>query len=217
MDNLNDFRKESTLMKLTKSLWMLSLIPLLAGLLSVGPWMPSQAQAQGTLHRLSAEFFGFDGIELSTTLAVPGQVFSTERLDVPQGDTVLYVTVSAQADVHGGAALLLSCRVDGAFCNPGTGLFDAGPPGWVTVLKVPVANSGASNCNDGGGGAGDCHDNHVAATWCVPINPGTRTIELRLATSIAGETVFMERGHIYIDSNDPFDPSGTCVPAHTTP
>jgi hypothetical protein len=216
MDHMHKFWKETTLMKLTKSLWMLSLIPLLAGLLIVGPWMPSQAQAQGNLHRLSAEFFAFDG-EVSTSLAVPGQVFSTERLDVPDGDTVLYVSISAQADTHGGAALLLSCRVDGAFCNPGGSGGASGPPGWVTVLKLPVANSGASNCNDGGGGAADCHDNHIAATWCVPIKPGTRTIELRLATSIAGETVFMERGHIYIDSNDPFDPSGTCVPAHTSP
>ena len=33
MDSMNDFQKENTPMKLTKSLWMLSLIPLLAGLL----------------------------------------------------------------------------------------------------------------------------------------------------------------------------------------
>ena len=33
MDSMNDFQKENTPMKLTKSLWMLSLISLLAGLL----------------------------------------------------------------------------------------------------------------------------------------------------------------------------------------
>lgn len=122
----------------------------------------------------------------------------------------LYVTFSGQGDSHVGAdgqsaRLLMTCTIDGgpgeAFCVPLTGLGDQ-PVGWSTLLKLP--NPAAGGCGpggegDGGGGSGDCHDNALYATWCIPIEkPGPQTIRLRLASNNGG-FVFYERAHIYID------------------
>jgi hypothetical protein len=67
---------------------------------------------------------------------------------------------------------------------------------------------------DGGGGGGDVHDNGIYYTWCTPVQPGTHTIDIRLASSGSdfetggtglfgpvGPTVFFEQAHFYIDAS----------------
>jgi hypothetical protein len=174
--------------------------------LTFGFWTAVQTWEDGStggpLHRLSADFSNFDGTETFTDLPPPGQLVYRKRVAVPSDHNVLYVNITATGDQHDGAAMLVNCRVDGNDCNPGNGDF----PGFVTLLKM-TAPAVSTNCNDGGGGGGDCHDNNFNYTWCIPINPDpwsgpiSHDVELRLATSEAGDTVFYEAAHYYIDSN----------------
>jgi hypothetical protein len=94
-------------------------------------------------------------------------------------------------------------------------------PGWYTLLHLPEATTG-TNCNDGAGGTGDCHDNTIYFSCCLAVKPDsngdegdagkktvkpkdgggpatTHTIKIRLANS-DGATSFYERSTIYIDS-----------------
>lgn len=205
--------------KQTKRMVILALI----GLLAVGLGMPPQIWA-GVIHRLSAEFTRFDGFESLTNVGVDplpgtaagddGVVIYTKTLFVPPGLDTLFVTVSTTGDTHQGSALLLSCRLDGAFCNPGPTGAAAVPPGWISLQKHfnydttytaapndPLAG-GAPSSGDGGGGLGDMHDNSIYYTWCteVPRAGGTHTVDIRLATSSAGNIVFIENAHFYIDA-----------------
>jgi len=68
-----------------------------------------------------------------------------------------------------------------------------------------VPTSGSTNCDDGGGGAGDCHDNNVNQTWCAVVPSGPRTVTLKLGvipntpTTTSG-IAFIEGGKYYVDS-----------------
>jgi hypothetical protein len=63
-------------------------------------------------------------------------------------------------------------------------------------------NGASPNCNNGGGGIADCHDNGVTYQWYIPVEAGSRvTVDLKMATSTAGDFVFIEKGHVYIDSS----------------
>jgi hypothetical protein len=119
-------------------------------------------------------------------------------------DATLYVTISTTGDTHGGAASWFSCVVDDEFCNPGAGGAAGAPGGWIALLKLPAANEGADNCDDGGGGAGDCHDNSIYYTWCTNVKRGDHTVDIRLASSEeSGQedtTVFYEAAHFYIEA-----------------
>jgi len=188
----------------------LATLTVLTGLLTFGLWMPAESSAQSTgfpLSRLSADFLNFDDSESSTIVAAlpnaeGGTVVYRKTVFVPFDQNVLYITFSATGDTHDGAALWLACRVNGSACNPGAGGAGGAPSGWMPLNKLPAPVL-ATNCNDGNGGFGDCHDNSIYATWCVPIarEGGTFDIELRLATSAPPARVFFEMGHIYIDSN----------------
>jgi len=190
----------------------------------------------GVLERLSAEFrnFDFPGSESSTIVGVAplpgtaagddGVVVYTKTLFVPPGLSTLFVTISATGDTHGGAALLLSCRLDGAFCNPGPTGASAVPPGWIALQKhfnydttyTPAPNdplAGLAPAGDGGGGRGDMHDNSLYYTWCTEIPPstaGVHRVEIRMATSSAGSQVFFENAHFYIDAAK-LRPGSDCV------
>ncbi len=175
--------------------------------------------------------------ELATTAppgpsgsASGGRVTFQKTVFVPM--STLFVTFSGQGDSHalpGGdsAALQMACTIDSgageAFCNPNGGLpGTAGLPGWVSLLKLPTnggSGGGFTGCGgpngpatgDGGGGGGDCHDNTLYATWCIPISrPGAQTIRLRLASS-NGATVFYERAHIYMDMTPNSNAPNACV------
>lgn len=222
----------------------ISLVMVLTALMVVGIPAWVSAQALGPVHRISADFQWCDLTtrtncdELSTTeLPGPdgsptgGRVTFQKTVFVPM--RTLYVTFSGQGDSHalpGGdsAALLVACTIDSGagetFCNPNTGLGTAGPPGWVSLLKLPTngftgdggAQGGFTGCGsdakgDGNGGGGDCHDNALYATWCIPLDdPGPQTVRLRLASS-NGATVFYERAHIYMDMTPNARASDRCV------
>jgi hypothetical protein len=128
---------------------------------------------------------------------------------VPNSANVLRITWSTAGDTHNGAAVRLGCRIRPAstgvwsYCNAfGTG---AAPGNYVTKNKLPVP-TGITNCDDGGGGAADCHDNSIEMTWCVPIDgDDVFDIDLRIASSdpsgIGIDDAFVEASYFYVDSS----------------
>jgi hypothetical protein len=177
------------------------------------------------LHRVVSDFqdtttLGMNEV-FSTALPAAGGAGGshvyTKSVNIPPNHAV-YITFTATGDTHQnanafGAALLMSASVTDpagvkTVCDaPITGgLPSAGPTGWITLQKLPTG-TGATNCNDGGGGDGDCHDNNLVFSCCVVTEPGgngtTHTIDLRLASSNGG-IVFYERANINVDmSPDP--------------
>ncbi len=187
------------------------LVRLLVGLFVLGIWGPLTAKAQ-VLLRLKAEWQDFNGGETFTNSPPPGIIVYNKNVFVPAGVNTLYVTFSGFGDDHGGNTLLLTCMLNGAFCNPGT-VSATGLP-WVAALKHFDYNTacGLANCwppggfvfGDGGGGAGDMHDNTIYATWCNSQNvmPGAvNNVQLKLASSPGTDFVFYEAAHIYIDAS----------------
>ena len=207
----------------------------IAGLFAVTMVMtmatPVAAQG-GPLHRLAADFDYF-GFEISTTSMASGagnipptvsaagnagdgvRIYQ-KAVRVQDNATILYITMSTTGDSHDGAAIQFSCLVDGAFCNPG-GPGVANPPGWITLQKMTDPGF-TLNCNDGGGGGGDCHDNGIHYEWCAqieegaqPSDPNDHLVELWMASS-NGFSVFIEEAHFYIDANEITGPN-PCVQA----
>jgi hypothetical protein len=186
----------------------LSTIPVaaLGMLLLAAMWMPHSASAANELRRLAADpkFFG-PGEESSTILEPPGEVIYDKTVFVPGGANVLYLTISTTGDTHDGAAGCFTALVDGVFFNAGgqgaarcagNGLTNV--PGWIALVKLP---DGGANCNDGGGGGGDCHDNSITYQWCTPIEHGTHDVQVRMATNSAGKRVFIEQAFFYVDAS----------------
>jgi hypothetical protein len=189
-----------------------------------------------SLHRLSAEFQNTTtGVNEESTSLAPtaggtgGLSVYSKTLAIPFD--VVYVTFSAQGDTHGGATLAMSANVTDAaavttVCEPmagqsgGGGGGTAGPSGWMALQKTPTdgtVETAANNCNDGGGGVADCHDNAIMFSCCLRITPDTgvtkHTVEIRLGsepnpqTPLVATNVFYERSTIYIDAST--DPAGT--------
>ena len=161
-----------------------------------------RADSLGPIYRLSADFqYGPPPERGSITTAAAdgtgGTLIYSKTLFVPR--RTVFVTFHATADVHGGAALLMACLIDGVPCRPEPAEPGYAPSGWVTLQKIPAATT-STNCNDGGGGTGDCHDNNITYSWCTNVRPGVHTIDLKLASSLSGVPVFTERAHIYIDN-----------------
>src|SRR5262245_23910812 len=160
----------------------------------------STAQADTPVLRHSADFFKFDGTEFFTGVTarptgIPdGVLFYVKTVTADPASNVLYVSLYATGETTG-AALSVSCRVTGAFCRPSEVSFNRAPPGWISVLVSPPA------------------DNGVAYQWCTPVAGGsTVTVSLKMATSRPGNRVFLEQGHVYIDSSRITQPD-TCVQA----
>jgi hypothetical protein len=186
------------------------------GLLAAGPL------SADPLNRLSADFQNNTSVggsgEISTSAPPPGIIVYTKAVNrfSPSGAqfNTLYVTFSAQADVHNGSALLMQASVDGTFCQPLLGQTDIGGGGgltvpfWYTLLNVP-APTASTNCDNGGGGTGDCHDNTIYFSCCAKLTPCTTdstkctnpvvTIKLADEPGTAPNTAFYERSTIYID------------------
>ncbi len=180
------------------------------------------------LDRLSAEFQS--GKEISTVATpaaapVPGAIGGTvvydKTLSIPPG--VAYITFSAQGDTHElftndpntptaipgtGAALLMSASITDAagnvtICQP---MASAGGSAlvqdpWMTLIKLPDGGA-PNNCNDGGGGPADCHDNAFSFSCCAILAGGgggnSRDVKITMASSNGGR-VFYEDSTIYID------------------
>ena len=186
--------------------------------------MPSQAGV--TIHSEAADtdFVGECATATPATAdaAVPGGLscFGT-TVFISGKANILYIEVHSAGDTHDGAALLLGCRIRPAstgvwsFCNPfGSG---AAPGFYLTENKMaaPTANT---NCNDGGGGPGDCHDNSIEQTWCVPIDGNdTFDIDVRIATSTPGAIAFMEASTFLVKSTKLKGQCGAGDSSATTP
>lgn len=186
----------------------------MAGVIAVGVAAP--VSAQQFVRRLVAEFDYFD-TETSTAAGVDpldsenGGISIYERtVFVPFNTNVLYVTLATTGDTHGGVASCFSVLVDGEFANPGgqgaarCGQDGENVPGWIALLKLPEDvqdPDGTNNCDQGGGGSADCHDNAINYTWCAPIEQGTHTVQVRMAAAPDGEIVFIEQAHFLIDTN----------------
>ena len=161
-----------------------------------------RADSLGEIHRLAAEFRWAEFASATTASAngADGTLVYTKTLFVPRN--TLFVTIHATADVHGGAALQMACLVDGVPCRPEPVEIGGAPIGWVTLQRIPAVDPPAtvSNCNNGGGGSGDCHDNNITYSWCTSVRPGVHTVDLKLASSLSGVAVFLEKAQIYIDN-----------------
>src|SRR5260370_10087428 len=175
-------------------------VVVLAALCAV--FFTAQAYAQG-IERLSAEYLRFDGSETSSnvkatgTSTIPGtggnRVYS-KTVFVPYisnsfGNPLLYITISAVGDNHGGESNFLSCNVDGpggagslgTVCNPTpttTGV-DEAPPGWTTLTHhfAYETTYGSNNQTklsgvDGAGGTTDEHDTKHYYTCYKSLPPG---------------------------------------------
>lgn len=136
----------------------------------------------------------------------------------------LYVTISATGDAHDGRRLMLACLVDGVACNSGSNPVGGAPAGWVTLLRLDNYNSdysGPGDSGDGGGGAGDVHDNNITYTWCVPFetNPGSHNVQIRLASGVSPDAddpavnnfVFLEGVYFFIDGSRIADAANACT------
>jgi hypothetical protein len=172
--------------------------------------LPAVSSAQeGVLRRLVAEF-DFFGFEAFTTSEPPGIAIYRKTVVVPKRANTLYLTLSTTGDTHDGAASCFTALLDGAFFNPGgqgaARCADGGETpvdGWITLLKLPgqIGDPGGTNCDDGAGGPGDCHDNSIYYQWCTPVEPGEHEVEIRMATDTEGDAVFIEQAHFYVDAS----------------
>jgi len=157
-----------------------------------------QASAVVSRERADRLAMGFE-IATNSTIAAPLN-FYTEPIFLSGAKRTVYITFVASADTHNGARLLMRGEVDGEACTGGPGATPTAP-GWQSINMMPASNSGASNCNNGGGGPGDCHDNSVIYTCCMNVQkPGPHTVALSMASGGLAGTVFFEQAHVYVDS-----------------
>jgi len=154
-------------------------------------------------YRNVAEYrFGPEQVTVTTAgagIGVGGTPVYTRTFTLPSNQKTIFVTLSTTGDTHGGAASWFSASVNGVVCNRGNDGAGFAPGGWIPLQKHRDSSPGG----DGGGGIGDLHDNSIYYTWCciegVKVG-GDNTVEIKMATSIAGQPVFIERSHFYIDS-----------------
>jgi hypothetical protein len=201
---------------------------LLAGLVGVALMAGGPVNAQNLL-RLSAEYqnqqsLGGSG-EVSTTVAPAangggGTVVYDKTLTIGGNVDVIYLNFSAQGDTHNGSALLMTATLMEQALLPvviqppaGSGIGGGGPSldtGWWTLMKLP--NAASTNCNDGGGGPADCHDNAFGFSGCWRLQTnGSKTIQIKikLADLPGGDDnrAFYERAFITIDGQHDNDGS----------
>ena len=186
--------------------------------------LPAVSSADdGDLKRLVAEF-DFFGFEASTDAEPPGIAIYRKTIDVPHRTNTLYLTLSTTGDTHDGAASCFTALLDGVFFNPGgqgaARCADGGETpveGWITLLKLPgqIGDPGGTNCEDGGGGPGDCHDNGIYYQWCTPVEKGKHEVEIRMASDTNGKAVFIEQAHFYVDASHFRKKEQGCAQAET--
>ena len=184
----------------------------------------------GYLRRYAANFITFGAPAELVTVAPPapgaqgGTVIYDKNIFVADDINTLYVTISAVGDTHNGARLQIACNIDNAPCNPGPNPVGGAPNGWLTIQRHKDYNNnytGVPFSGDGGGGAGDLHDNGVHYTWCAPFETkaGLHNVKVRFASApapgdpaSAGAPVFLEAVHFYVDGARVADEAGRCAP-----
>ncbi len=132
-------------------------------------------------------------------IGMGGMPVYTKTFTLPASQKTVFITLSSTGDGHGGAAHWYSASVNGVVCNKGNEGAGFAPGGWIPLQKHKNSTPGG----DGGGGIGDLHDNGIYYTWCCTegVRPGgSNTVQIKMASSIAGQIVFMERSHFYVDS-----------------
>jgi len=202
----------------------------LAALVALAALVPVDLEAQGmanALKRVVADHSTFCTPELEDPCEL---VTSNPPLEGGEGGLVIYektmfidashntafVTISATGDAHGGARSEFTALIDGVVCNPGGNPVGGSPPGWVTLQRhadYNVYGLAPGYLGDGGGGAGDVHDNSIYYTWCCKLPPPPADTTGRLITATvkmasgdppgleSGGPVFIEAAHFYVDVN----------------
>lgn len=222
--------------KLTITVSAAFALAMLSGLIVFVLWLlfPQLAGAvssngnSGYVRRYAANFTAY-GFELFTTTPPSangggGTVIYNKNFFTADDINTLYVTISATGDTHGGARLQLACLVDGSPCNPGAGNPSGGAPtGWFTASRHDNYNdnyTGPGYLGDGGGGAGDVHDNSIHKQWCTPfeVKAGTHNVQVKFASnsvpgdpSSAGNVVFLEAVDFTIDGARVADEDDRCM------
>ena len=144
------------------------------------------------LLRLVAEFAYFDDDEAFTAQGVPGIPIYQKMVEVPDGCDTLYISFFATGDEDVGT--WFTCKVDFAFCNPGSNFGTGNTPGWISLQHL----------------LGEQIDNNISYQWCVQTTPGTHAVELRMASEVDGTASYLETAHFYIDASNT---NGGCVHA----
>lgn len=177
----------------------------------------SSADAQ-VLQRHVAEFrFGGEQFSNVSAVAFPGppdgvQIY-TRNFALPATQRTVFITLSTTGDAHEGVSHWFSARLNARPCSPLGGGADGAPAAWISLQKhfdyenITYRSNGVGGLSggDGGGGNGDMHDNGIYYTWCCleNVQPGAINVaEIRMATSNAGDPVFVEDSHYYVDSVD---------------
>jgi hypothetical protein len=189
--------------------------------------LAAQAQNSGYIRRFLAHKLDGDA-EISTTLppapgGTGGLVIYNKNFFTANDINTIYVTISATGDDHNGARLQLACLLDNKPCDPESHLNAGGAPsGWFTALRHKNYNvnyTGPGFVGDGGGGAGDLHDNIVHYTWCTPFNgpAGSHNVQIKLASSpgtdelsTPGDLVFLEAVYVFVDGSRVAQPNNSC-------
>jgi hypothetical protein len=197
--------------------------------LALAPGAGAGPGEPGYIRRFAANFTTFGAPpEIATNLppapnAEGGLVVYDKSFFTANDINTLYVTISAVGDTHGGARLMLACQLDNRPCNQGPNPVGGAPSGWLTAQRHDDYNDnyvGPGYGGDGGGGAGDLHDNGVNYTWCTPISgAGTHNVKVRLASGAvpgdpasAGNVVFLEAIHFFIDGSRIANEADACTP-----
>lgn len=208
--------------------WALSTLFVLAPASQVAQAHHEEGEGRCKYCRLAANTRGFvAGDEISVTaralapdmttpFANGGVVIYDKTVRVPENLNVLFITISATGDVHGGARMLLGCLVDGKSCVQSK-IPNGAPDGWVTLQRHKDYNENyapkpmAPTFNgDGVGGAGDLHDNSVYYTWCTKIKKAgehgaMHHVKIKMASQHVEDAtdqqgqVSIEAVHFYID------------------
>ena len=150
--------------------------------------------------------YRFGSEQVTTAAALPlgggGMPIYTKTFNLPSNQQTVFITLSTTGDTHGGAASWFTASVNGVVCNKGNEGSGFAPTGWIPLQKN----------GPGGFGIGDLHDNSIYYTWCCieGVKPGgLNTAQIKMASSISTEPVFIERSHFYVDSCKP----RLCTPA----
>ncbi len=160
-------------------------------------------------------------------------IYTKTLLGIPDDIDVLDIEFEGQGDQHNGSALLMNAKVNGVLCQPllgQTGVGGGGPhlaTGWYTLGHLPQSTTG-TNCNDGGGGTADCHDNTIVFSCCARIETEDATVEIKLANlpGISGSgglpgspanISFIERTLIVIEGTKDNKRHSLCTGVSTNP
>jgi len=208
----------------------------LAALVALAALVPVDLEAQGmanALKRVVADHSTWGSPWEIATATPPsfdpedppgsgGDVIYDKTMFIDASHNTAYVTISATGDTHTGSRMMFTALIDDVACNPCPNPVGGSPNGWLTLQRhadYNVYGLSPGYVGDGGGGAGDVHDNSVYYTWCckLPPPPDDTTgrlinAKVKMASGPSPETglsdiVFIEGIHFYVDVNKIKEPN----------